>query len=533
MIRNSVINLSNNSANRLDALNTIRYTLLLDYTPPKYCLDSSYIDTLFDACNKCCKNLFSDSSGTLQLNFFGMPPVGSKTPLSHFNWYMLNPDSTPGPHIPGILDLILQDCIISSYHALITELMCNNSITSYELANKIKEKGISSLYKSGKLKVSKSGIIFNSKIHGATNKHSSVASDFKKKTSSHQRLLPDLFFTLVLPIKTIDKENYRYSLQFSNLSYTLFNTPVSQFHTSELSIKKCIEQMEKNTNLFLPSFSIQELPIKSFRQYGGEPVDGIYYYYLTERIFNLRLTYSLLKHIVDLEMKTNYRFSQKETLDILSSCKKLPNVFSRQYFIKYAFDAFIEKPDSYLDFWHHQSLDRSGAMFTSTRRFPKGFQFAKWLEQYQLFVNYMADFIIPVYQWCFMNMLLESIEYAEPHKTHFEHIEQALSCLASYLNERYTSIFEPIQLESNMDQVTINRKIKNWVILENLSKDVLNYIRNQMFLSADSVELNLPLINPQFFKEGNKDYAESNINRIRKFYIDLIRYSRLEKPDPK
>lgn len=43
MIRNQILNLERTSTARLDALNTIKYTLLLDYSVPTYRDDDSFI----------------------------------------------------------------------------------------------------------------------------------------------------------------------------------------------------------------------------------------------------------------------------------------------------------------------------------------------------------------------------------------------------------------------------------------------------------------------------------------------------------
>lgn len=554
MAMNKVINLTSTSPDRLDALNTIRYTLLLDYRVPTWSSGDTYMKDLFYLCSQCCKGLFSSSDCSIQLNFFGFPKLTSKSPLVHFNSYNLPLDFAQASSLPGIPDLILQHCVISSYHALITELMSNHTATSYQIVNKIKSAGLFHLYKDGKLQINASGINLNFKISGTNSKNSSPASDFNKKTISHQKVFPELFDTLVL---SENGQNIRYNLQFANLSYTLFNTLLSMFRKS--TPQDCIEKMQEITKQLAPSLNLQKIPDKIFRKFGGEPVDGIYYYYLIERIFNLRLTYSLLRQITDLEASTNYKFSDNYTLKILSTCRKLPNVFSRQYFIKYAFDAFIDMPKSYIDFWHQQALERSGIFGSSIRKLPQGFQFPKWLEQYGLFINYMADFVIPIYEWCFLNMLLESIENAYPEKSHLDHVLQALDCLSSYINANYQTILQPIPLEKDMEIVSVNAEIKNWLVLGNLSPQTLNFVRNEMFLPqelffrksttqqtapdelfapkdskntstpADTFTLNLHLLNPAFFKSGAESPVEKNIDRIRKFYIDLVRYSHLKK----
>ena len=64
----------------------------------------------------------------------------------------------------------------------------------------------------------------------------------------------------------------------------------------------------------------------------------IYQKYLTERVFDLNLFYSLLNIILFTEDNSQYQLNSKEILDTLALCQKLPNTFSRQLFVKYATD---------------------------------------------------------------------------------------------------------------------------------------------------------------------------------------------------
>ena len=69
-----------------------------------------------------------------------------------------------------------------------------------------------------------------------------------------------------------------------------------------------------------------------------------------------------------------------------------------------------------------------------------GFQFEKWIEQYELFINYMSEFVIPIYEWCFLDMLLSTIERDFPSETHFNHLLKAVTILSDHVNSHYEEI---------------------------------------------------------------------------------------------
>ena len=65
---------------------------------------------------------------------------------------------------------------------------------------------------------------------------------------------------------------------------------------------------------------------------------------------------------------------------------------------------------SYHDFWFEHTLDMNNHVLGSLPKSKFGFQLIRWLEQFELFCNYMAEFIIPIYEWCFTNMVMEVVE---------------------------------------------------------------------------------------------------------------------------
>lgn len=530
MVKNDFRDLSKKSIVRIDALNSIKYTLLLNYELPEWTNDDSLIPNVIKQCNICCYGLFDeDSSSYACFNFFGT--LYDIQNNSFFKRLYSYPNPTKyEAETPGIPDLILQHCLFSSYHALLTEFLNTKNITSYTLANKIQKKGMYALFgpKYNKCKYPHSLDSASKRVPNATL--------LSQKTTSHKSALSEVFS--LLATKGITSKSYNYFLHFSNISFALFNIKPSTFSLENNSypltrLMNTIPQLE-------PPISSLEIPDTAFSDYGRSPIDGLYFYYLMERFSNIRLTYSLLRQIENTERNYHFQLSNKQFLDILSLCYKLPNVFSRQYFIKFAFDAFKIQPQSYTDFWTQQSLERNSVMGFSMRGVPSGFQFPRWLEQYTLFINYMAEFVIPIYEWCFMNMLLDSVEAKYPNEDHNNHIKYLLQKLASYVNNNYHLIHQPIKFTKDQDLVDILSPINNWQVLKNLSPDTIQYLWNKLFfLGADQtgsinrsdINLNLSNINPAYFKIPTQEIPNNNASRIRKFYLDLIKLSYLQPED--
>ena len=80
MIKNSYISLAPDSITRNDAVNSIKYTLLLDYRVPSINNDSDLIPSVMESCQNCCQGLFKDTLSPYKItfNFFGT----SSLPLS-------------------------------------------------------------------------------------------------------------------------------------------------------------------------------------------------------------------------------------------------------------------------------------------------------------------------------------------------------------------------------------------------------------------------------------------------------------------
>ena len=385
MIKNTFFSLASNAQERIDALNTIRYTLLLPYNVPKLNKDSNFIDSLMYKCHECCRGLFSNNKQTSYYFFFGRSREVMPFPLYYLNYEPVPVDLDIATKDIGFHTMIMQHCIISTYHAILTELLNEEMVKSYSIANDIKNQGFYTLYKRGDISIQERNIQFNKHIKESSPK-SSNASCFNGLTQTHIKVLPKVMDFLTT---RSTEDFFNYKLQFASLVNTINNIKVSVFKTLSPKTKKPIHDI-------LDIIEDLTRSMNPFNKNTLNSVDNLYQYYLIERLFNFNLFYGLLKNIKRIEEQTTYRLCDPEILSVLLCCKNLPNVFSRQYFLKYAFDHIYDKPDSFSNFWHTQDLFRANTLMSSTRKTRTYFQFTQWLEQYELFMNYMAKFVIPI-----------------------------------------------------------------------------------------------------------------------------------------
>ena len=142
MIKNTCISLHPSSPIRNDALNSIRHTLLLKYEVPKVDNRNQLISEVTKSCQKCCQGLFRDtidlSYENILFNFFGtLPPMAVATlknasyKLSFLDRFPPNNQLYPKMSHIGYPTMILDHCVLSCYHAVLTELLGNKTVTSY------------------------------------------------------------------------------------------------------------------------------------------------------------------------------------------------------------------------------------------------------------------------------------------------------------------------------------------------------------------------------------------------------------------
>lgn len=570
MINNEHISLSQSSTVRTDALNSIKHTLLLDYQTPQIADLSNPIPEIIKNCHWCCSGLFKDveycslSNNNFGFYFFGSPSnIGNNIQnsskkkrkensklLSSLDEYKLPTDNKTCTNSENqnikLPDMILDHCVLSCYHAVITDLLYDQTVTLYECVNDIKYAGVHSLYKNGKIDFkNKNEKLLKRDLNkqSGNTKKSSLASDFGRKVTSHFKSLP--YFETLFTSQIIDNsspKNVRYYLQFSGLlshiceidarSLKLFSKTITEYNRGNIlqhfeSISDSMSNRPSKDNTKSESVLLNH-----------DSVDDLYYRYIIERTFNFNLFYSLLRNIHRIESNTNFQLCQEEILKILCLCQKLPNAFSRQCFLQYAFDNLITQPDSYFDFWHDHQLNMNNYVLEYYTKPRLGFQFMKWINQFEHFCNYIGDFVIPIYEWCFTNMLMEVIENTLSKKEncndstvfHKLCLFEAFQILSNYMEkkENYNRILQPIPISNSQGSLDIATVHAKGVLDLNIPAHSLQYLFRAFDPALGEQELNLVHLDRNFFiygtndKDTDKNHTSPKQNHIRNFYINLL-----------
>ena len=341
-IENKYIPLCPDSQVRIDAINTIKYTFLLDYNPPEYIItqqqtgttsdteknDEIFLRNVFFNCLQCCDKLLrfreyyarpSSFFGKCQFyDPFEFFSSFAETNLENIDAYRIS--------TPTLQNLILQHCAISCYHAMITEKNGGKYSTPYQMVKLQNTPG--------------------------NKKTSSTAANFTDITASHITGIP-LNFNFIEVAGSPSSYRFPYVLAPSwkdicGIATPVFKTIYSQKHTIKKRFDNILQAREKW------SLSSQR------------SIEGLHNHYLLERIFHFDLFYHtylmayafnnpnltgyseehlFLKSISDMISKNKYII-----ISMLHSLSVLPNTFSRQYFLLYALCSINEGTNSASDF---------------------------------------------------------------------------------------------------------------------------------------------------------------------------------------
>ena len=137
----------------IDAENTIKYTLLLDYSVPEVDLKTprSATSKISEIMFHCCKIIYPSLSS--EYNFFGS--INSTKPkdnnfrnlLSMDSFYLSSVSPENITDEVSFHSMILQNSVMQAYHTILTELFGEQSVRGYTLANFHQSIGIRSALK--------------------------------------------------------------------------------------------------------------------------------------------------------------------------------------------------------------------------------------------------------------------------------------------------------------------------------------------------------------------------------------------------
>lgn len=201
---------------------------------------------------------------------------------------------------------------------------------------------------------------------------------------------------------------------------------------------------------------LQQEPIKLTSDESEQhmtPVDILYYKYKLEQSFPFDLIYCLTKNITVLDKRLNQNLRDDSALiDVITSIVNFPNTFSRPFLIQMAFDSCsdflqldssllterVESPDTVA------SINKRSKLKTDSHALID-----QWRYCYNNFINYMAEFVFPIYESYFFVMMYDV--FSDPKKSAAENILDMYSELGDYLSTH--KIFKAINYTSYQEEI--------------------------------------------------------------------------------
>ena len=152
--------------------------------------------------------------------------------------------------------------------------------------------------------------------------------------------------------------------------------------------------------------------------------DKIYLRYQIEDIFSPVMIDCIYRNIFP-TVATSFSMDDQATINLLSSCLTLPNVFTRQYIFQMGMDTIIKHPDydfGASDFFSQYQIDTRAIVIsarTKTNYLRRQMNLSIFLNQYVNFVNYLGHMLLPVYENYFLILLWNSVRNTFPEFSSF------------------------------------------------------------------------------------------------------------------
>lgn len=438
----------------IEFLNTLHYTFLLDIDKDWFCIDVSapeWIDTLFSKIEDSIQNLYHSKSTNYFLGAPSYDDNGNCTNTGDSSFFQLihNIDEM-------WRDNIKYHVVVSALYTLESSLSANEYITGYELANKYEGRGFLQRLFGSEMAAntddpSNRGNMICSQIDTLKNRFSSEEIidfiGYGNDDSIHRRvreLHSDIVWKLTQcrvynkANKKTDEEVYdkKYS---SNMFITLhkkLSNPDKIVYANQVGIKDFVQTIELIDKVQDRLYDFDFIHSDKYQR-----ADHIIYLYKLERFYNLSATRTLFEAIYhhnekfkNAEDKIDGYSTTKVLLDIL----KLPNVFSREIFIKYLFESF---ENSFVENFFDNDMDSSNTFGRITADSSSVRQVNRrhtWERLTRCFCNYFNNLVFPMIEGLFVASIMLSFDFKSP-----DSLKSCLEDLADYLDDHFDQILNP------------------------------------------------------------------------------------------
>lgn len=433
-------------------LNTLHYTFLLDIDIDWLCVDASYpewIDAFFCKIEDSIQNIYHSKNSN---SFLGIPRYdkGICTNTGDASFFQLIYSGEMWR------DNIKYHAVLSSLYSIESFLSAKENITGYELANKYEDRGFLQNWfepkpKSNNIDSSNRGNGICSQIDTLKKWFSSEEfNEFigsKAKVSSHRhvrKLHSDIIWRLT-QCRVCNKGCAKDGKDLSDNEKTYGNNLFIGLHKKIESPDQAIYVNKEKITNFIQIIGlidqVQDL-LYSFDFDASniyQRVDHLLYLYKLERFYNFSVTRTLFEAIyyhdekyVDAEDKIN----GDSILSSLLGIFKLPNVFSREVFIKYLFESFENNFNE--NFFDNDMENRNVGMAFADTTIKDINKRHAWERLVQYFCRYFNNLVFPLTEGLFMASIMRNYDLTSTESTN-----KCLYDLTCYLNTHFDLILNP------------------------------------------------------------------------------------------
>lgn len=422
---------------------------------------------------------------------------------------------------------ILSHCLISAYDAIIQCFFNSTHISRYKLCQ-FEAKGFNELYITQQLEKNASLFMpkrYNKEYEGHKNdSFQNFNNKIKRRFNYFQKKhIDSIFFLDEKPILSMSDILFL----ITQLSSKDLNTFFSLYE-NENSLKSTNASTEKQnwyaiSNFFKDFPSLESIiDSKNSNINDGILVDKLYLYYKTERFFNIQLANCLFHELKNLEdhypdCSPSNIASIKETLSLICN---FPNIFSRNLYLQYAFDAIHHKNNLYSCF--DKPID---GVFVDNKMVP--FSLPMWSLLFRKYCRFFCQYMFPAEEWFFFITLLKTLEPNFPLNIKDNEIhnilQKAQKELVKYIAGNIDKILSPLSLMHVSPPVVppINENINNNGGTNPPISSILCCFKNYSFIRKEPLStLNKDNFLPLRTTENNS--RNQLIKSIHKQYIDSI-----------
>lgn len=251
--------------------------------------------------------------------------------------------------------------------------------------------------------------------------------------------------------------------------------------------------------------------------------DRIYAKYKLEKELHLFLSDCLYQNINVAMAGKNSGMLGKRDFDMLTCCVKLPNLFSRNLIVDSAFIALhniqVSPSCARHEFFSDILSELRGNLVTYDPYPDNEYlsDFDKWIILYQRMINYLSDFLFPLYESVFMCLIFESFMGEKGAKLeHRNAMRLIFEQLGDYLNTK--DIYDPLGRCSEHDVFEEISMTRQYFQTEVKDDNMLRYAKwcSSSMIKTPVVKAPLTMTDFESLLPNNKAIWNHNILQIAK-----------------